>query len=816
MPLRRFRLLPALALTLALLCAAALPAGARPGRQEPDETRLLARAVLPAETFAPGPPSGAQLGSVPINGITPPFDDQPVQGVSGLVRNRNGTYLALADNGYGALPNSADFNLRVYTIRPRFETALGGSGAIDVQSFIELSDPDGHVPWAITNHFSEQRVLTGADFDVEAIQRAPDGTLWFGDEFGPFLLHTDALGRVLEAPIPLIADGEEVRSPQNPFNEEASAVRVMNALRANAQASGGKTPVFSPWYVLLDDDETATAVPTRVAPPAGSGLTPAESEIFNVAQLQAAGYPVVPYTINTEPEMTALLELGVDGIISDRPDILFDAVAAFDADGDGTPGDYLTPEGLIDPAQLDAQGHRGARNLRPENTLPAMEAALDNLMTTLETDNGVTADGVPVLNHDPIVQSEKCRRADGAPYTPADEVLVRDLTLEQLQATYVCDNLFRGPTQVNDRALSPVTVAFAEAQGLPDAYVMPSTQQLFDFVDFYVAWYTDGPGAAAPDADLLVANAERVRFNIETKRNPRAQFMDRTVGTEEFVTAVGGVIVANGLEDRADIQSFDFSTLIETQDRYPDIRTVALFGDFPIFDDETVAGSDDGTNLQPDEGTENTPWLAGLYWPYRVTTLTDPFRAATSGGFEGMALTPDGTTLRPMLERPLVGDDPTALRIFSYDIAAGAYTGDEDTYPLDPRGTNIGDFQLYDDDRGLVIERDGSTGDLDGFKAVYAVDLSGDTADKELVVDLLDIADPRGISGPAEPGDVGLGDPFALPFVTIESLVVYGPRRIGIANDNNFPFSVGRHLGSGRPDDTEFVVLRLGERLPGS
>jgi hypothetical protein len=32
-------------------------------------------------------------------------------------------------------------------------------------------------------------------------------------------------------------------------------------------------------------------------------------------------------------------------------------------------------------------------------------------------------------------------------------------------------------------------------------------------------------------------------------------------------------------------------------------------------------------------------------------------------------------------------------------------------------------------------------------------------------------------------------------------------------NDNNFPFSVGRHVGSGRPDDSEFVVLRLDRRL---
>ena len=59
------------------------------------------------------------------------------------------------------------------------------------------------------------------------------------------------------------------------------------------------------------------------------------------------------------------------------------------------PGDFLDADGLIDIKKFDAQGHRGARNLRPENTLPAMEVALDNLMSTLETDTGISADLVP-------------------------------------------------------------------------------------------------------------------------------------------------------------------------------------------------------------------------------------------------------------------------------------------------------------------------------------------------------------------------------------------------------------------------------------
>jgi hypothetical protein len=52
------------------------------------------------------------------------------------------------------------------------------------------------------------------------------------------------------------------------------------------------------------------------------------------------------------------------------------------------------------------------------------------------------------------------------------------------------------------------------------------------------------------------------------------------------------------------------------------------------------------------------------------------------------------------------------------------------------------------------------------------------------------------------PGDVGLGQTFAMPFVTIEDVVVFDDRTIGVLNDNNFPFSVGRHVGSSRRTTT--------------
>lgn len=780
--------------------------------------RLIARAVLPATTFSPGPVSGQFIGPGPFNGVAVPFASQSVQGFSAVLREPGGGFLAMPDNGFGTLENSADHNLRVYRVRPRFQTRSGGPGTIDVGDFIELRDPDRKIPFAIVHHFTHERVLTGADFDIESMQRASDGTLWFGDEFGPFLLHTDARGRVLEAPIrvPGDAPGTEIRAPQNPFSEEGSAVRVMNAMNQHARENGAtRAPVFSPSFNMLADKDPATFEPSRQAPPAGSGLAAASSEIFDVAALRTAGYPVVPYTVNSAAQMQKLLALGVSGIISDRPDLLYQVVAAFDQNRDGVPGDLLDADGLIDASKLDAQGHRGSRNLRPENTLPAFEAALDNFVTTLELDIGLTSDHAPVINHDPLVNADKCRHADGSPYELADEVLIKDLSLAQLQSRFICDKLFRGPTQQNDPALSPVTVAFRAAHPeLPNIYAFATLPQLFAFVDFYVEYYQRGAGKAAPDAARRARNAARVRFNIETKINPRAEFAARTFEPGVFVRVIGSAIVRAGLAERADIQSFDFRSLLLVHRWYPQIRTVCLFGDFPIFADPSIAGSDDGTNLQT-EGGRNTPWLAGLFWPYRSTAVSHPFRAKQSGGFEGLAITPDRRHLFALLEGALAGDDAKTLRIYDFDLATHRFRGVRATYQLDDRGTNIGDFQLTSAHGGLVVERDNSQGDLNGWKHIFQIRLgeAGAPVTKVPLVDLLRIPDPFGISGGGQPGDVGLGPTFAFPFITIEDIVVLGRRTIGVANDNNFPFSKGRHLGTGAPDDNEMIVIDVGRDL---
>ena len=133
----------------------------------------------------------------------------------------------MPDNGFGAQDNSADYLLRLYRIAPHFKTKRGGAGTIDVRKFITLRDPGYRIPFQIVADFElypksgipvdpeirKHRWLTGADFDIESVRVGHDGTLWFGDEFGPFLIHTDATGKVLDAPYSL----PNVRSPQNPF-----------------------------------------------------------------------------------------------------------------------------------------------------------------------------------------------------------------------------------------------------------------------------------------------------------------------------------------------------------------------------------------------------------------------------------------------------------------------------------------------------------------------------------------------------------------------------------------------------------------------
>jgi glycerophosphoryl diester phosphodiesterase len=191
---------------------------------------------------------------------------------------------------------------------------------------------------------------------------------------------------------------------------------------------------------------------------------------------------------------------------------------------------------------FDAQGHRGARGLAPENTLPAFERALEAGVTTLELDIGVTADGVVVVAHDPYLNPAITRDASGQWLKDKGPTL-RSLTFTQLQAYDV--------GRINPE--TPYGKTF-------------STQVPRDG--------TRVPALAALFALVKARGADEVRFNIETKINPTQP--DETVNPEQMVRALLNTVREAGLTRRVTIQSFDWRTLQIVQGVEPAIPTVYL------------------------------------------------------------------------------------------------------------------------------------------------------------------------------------------------------------------------------------------------
>ncbi|HEY3260421.1 MAG TPA: glycerophosphodiester phosphodiesterase family protein, partial [Pseudonocardiaceae bacterium] len=138
-----------------------------------------------------------------------------------------------------------------------------------------------------------------------------------------------------------------------------------------------------------------------------------------------SGIKIIPWTVDDPATLDKLIDDGVDGIITDYPTSC--AIAA--ERGFRLPPSYASP--------FDIQGHRGARAVRPENTLAAFDYALHiPEVSTLELDTGVSEDGLLVVLHDRTVNGSHC--VDTAPAFAGDPEypyvgkLVHHLTLAQL------------------------------------------------------------------------------------------------------------------------------------------------------------------------------------------------------------------------------------------------------------------------------------------------------------------------------------------------------------------------------------------------
>lgn len=230
---------------------------------------------------------------------------------------------------------------------------------------------------------------------------------------------------------------------------------------------------------------------------------------------------------------------------------------------------------------LDLQGHRGARGLSPENTLPAFAQALSIGVTTLELDTAVTQDGVVVVSHDATLNPDITRGPDGQ-WLTRNDLAIRSLTFAQLQQYDV------------GRIRPRTTYALRfSAQQAVDGTRLPRLADVFALV--------------------RRAGNSTMRFNIETKISPEQP--QQTPAPEAFARALIQVVRAEKLESRVTIQSFDWRTLQLVQQEAPQIATVYLTAQQSWLD-----------NIRA--GSSTSPWTAGFHVSRYAGSVPQMIKAA--------------------------------------------------------------------------------------------------------------------------------------------------------------------------------------------
>jgi glycerophosphoryl diester phosphodiesterase len=243
------------------------------------------------------------------------------------------------------------------------------------------------------------------------------------------------------------------------------------------------------------------------------------------------------------------------------------------------------PHSASEVKVFDLQGHRGARGLMPENSLPAFEKALALGVTTLELDTVMTADGVVVVHHDRRLSPPRTRDAAGDWIAEDDPPAIRALTAAALAAYDI------GRARPGSRV----------AERHPE-------QAGFD-------------GLRIPTLAQVLARAETlsggtIRYNIETKISPEAP--EESADPEIFAEALIAVLKEAGVAGRAAVQSFDWRTLQVVQKAAPEIATVYLTAEQDWLD-----------NLGRGDPTPS-PWLGDLAVDWAEATL--PQAIARAGG----------------------------------------------------------------------------------------------------------------------------------------------------------------------------------------
>lgn len=194
---------------------------------------------------------------------------------------------------------------------------------------------------------------------------------------------------------------------------------------------------------------------------------------------------------------------------------------------------------------FDWQGHRGARGLLPENTVPAFLLALEYAyLTTLELDIAVSKDGQLIVSHEPWLSHHICSYPDGRPVSKADEdeLAIFQMTAEAVQQ-YDCGK--RGNEAFPEQ--KPMEVY----KPLLSEIVLAAEQR-------------------AKDMDRKLP-----RYNIEIKSRPEWDGT-KTPDPTTFARLLLQEIERLGIKDRSCIQSFDTRALEAVHELDPTMVTAYL------------------------------------------------------------------------------------------------------------------------------------------------------------------------------------------------------------------------------------------------
>jgi glycerophosphoryl diester phosphodiesterase len=196
--------------------------------------------------------------------------------------------------------------------------------------------------------------------------------------------------------------------------------------------------------------------------------------------------------------------------------------------------------------EFDIQGHRGARGLLPENTLPAFLKAIEVGVTTLEMDVVISADHEVVVSHDPWMSSEICSGPDGTPVAADEERNLR---------------IFR----MRYEEIAKFDCGLRRPEGFPEQESLPAIKPLLkDVIEM---------------AERVAGETRRkpLEYNIETKSRPQWD-NEFHPPPRLFTGLLLGVLRNHGVVSRSIVQSFDPRTLREARRMAPNWRTSLLVG----------------------------------------------------------------------------------------------------------------------------------------------------------------------------------------------------------------------------------------------